>query len=489
MDNLNQLLIKDNPERITRNDNDIKSTVIDLIIGKKIEEAISFFEDNSAEVIQAYNEYNPLKHSIMRRPDKARKAKSDYQTNKLPRNWQNYINEVELYFLMNNGITWELLNDSSEQESLQEVFTKFQDLLTDLHYDTYAREAKRLAGAETECAKLYALYKDEGEPKLRIIVLSYSKGYKLRPLFNRYGDLKAFALGFTIRLADDNLQDCWDIYTSETIYHCKNLIGVEHSGEWEVTQEMNPFGKIPIIYVKQPKAWDGVQERIERDEWLDSKNADCNEYFADPILKISRMVKNGLLDPKSTGKVIQINNKDDVVEYVTPPDATDLKTTEKSVLKESILMGSLTPDLSNENIKGLGAISGDAQTENRILGYIKRLSRMEIYDELFQREASLIKAIMANYLYPALRDNINKMKLHHIYQDPTIGVRDNSEEIQRWAEIGMSDEALVEANRNVHNKKLELSRLQKKREREAAANATTTITNTQSQSNNQDEEE
>lgn len=457
-----------NPEQITRNANDIKSTVVGLITSKKIENALSFFDDHTDEVVKAYNEYRPEKHSIMSRPDKVRRSRSDYQTNKLPRNWQNYINEVELYFLMNNGITWEMLNDNSEQSELQDVFRKFQDLLKELHYDTYAREAKRLAGAETECAKLYALYKDEGEAKLRIIVLSYSKGYKLRPLFNRYGDLKMFAVGYTTKLADGNIQECWDMYASEVIYHCKKLIGTEHSGEWEVTPEMNPFGKIPIIYVKQPKAWDGVQERIERDEWLDSKNADCNEYFSDPILKISRQVKNGLMDPKSTGKVIQINNKDDVVEYVTPPDATDLKTNEKSVIKESILMGSMTPDLSNENIKGLGAISGDAQTENRILGYIKRLSRMEIYDELFQREASLIKAIMANYLYLEDRVKINKMKLGHIYQDPTIGVRDNSEEIQRWAEIGMSDEAIVEANRNIHNKKLELSRLQEKRERELA---------------------
>ena len=470
------------PETITRNANDIKSAVVSLILDKKVDNALNFFEDHTEDVVTAYNEYMPSKHSIMQRPDKVRKSKSEYKTNKLPRNWQSYINEIELYFLLNTGITWELLNDSAEQENLQDVFGKFQDLLKDLHFDTYAREAKRLAGAETECAKLYALYKDEGRPKLRIIVLSYSKGYKLRPLFNRYGDLKAFAVGFTTRLVDDNMQECWDIYTSETIYHCKKLIGSEHNGEWAVDTEDNPFKKIPIIYIRQPKAWDGVQERIERDEWLDSKTADCNEYFADPILKISRNVKNGLMDPKSTGKVVQVNNKDDVFDYVAPPDATNLKSNEKSNIRESILLGTMTPDFMNDNIKGLGAISGDAQVENRILGYIKRLSRMEIYDELFQREANLIKAIMATYSYPELRKQINAMKLNHVYQDPQTGTQDNSEEIQRWAEIGMSDEALVEANRNIHNKKLELSRIEKKRAREAnleiqKASATTTNSN------------
>lgn len=468
------------PNQITRSANDIKSAVVGLIESGQIEDALKLFDDNSEEVIQAYKEYDPMKHTIMMRADKLRKSKSEYKTNKLPRNWQHYINEVELYFLMNNGVTWELLNDWQEQEQLQDAFGKFQDLLTTLHYDTYAREAKRLAGAETECAKLYAAYKDEGIAKLRIIVLSYSKGYQLRPLFNRYGDLKAFGVGFTTKLVNGDLQKCWDIYTSEVVYHCKESIANSTSSGWIVDSEINPFGKIPIIYIKQPKAWAGVEARIERDEWLDSKNADCNEYFADPMLKISKQVRMGLADPKSTGKVIQINNKDDVFEYVTPPEASEMKTNEKSVIKESILMGTLTPDLSNENIKGLGAISGDAQIENRILGYIKRLSRMEIYDEYFAREANLIKEIMATYLYPSQRAEIRKMKLHHIYQDPTIGISDNSEELQRWAEIGMSDEALVEANRNIHNKKLELERLRRKREEQNSVSSQT--------SQNQEEE-
>lgn len=458
-----------NPKEITKSVNDIKKEVVDRLEASRIEEALELFEDRSKEVEEAYREYNPKCHTILERKDKVRKNKSEYKTNKLPRNWQSYINEIELYFLMNNGVSWELLNDFSEQEKLSDVFAKFTQFLQDTHYDTYTREAKRLAGAETECAKLYAHYKDEGEAKIKVIILSYSKGYKLRPLFNRYGDMKAFAVGFYTKMSNGEKQECWDVYTSETIYHCKKSVDVNEANEWSVDKEQNFIGKIPIIYYRQDKAWAGVEERIERDEWLDSKNADCNEYFADPMLKISANVRNGLADPKATGKVIQVKSKDDVFEYVTPPDASDMKGQEKSVLKESILMGTLTPDLSYENVKGLGAISGEAITKANILGYIKRLKNMEVYNELFKRDANLIKAILANVLFPALRDLINSMILNHIYQDPANGISDNSEEIQRWAEIGMSDEALVEANRNIHNKKLELERLRKKREQQLAA--------------------
>jgi hypothetical protein len=456
-----------NPEDITKSFNDIKAEVVNRIDAGKVEDALALFDDRTKEVEQAYKEYTPKHHSIMFRPDKVRKNKSDYKTNKLPRNWQDYINEVEIYFLLNNGVTWELSNNFHEQKELQEVFDKYLDFIEKRHYNSRMREAKRLAGAETECAKLYAHYKDEGEDKIKIIVLSYSKGYKLRPLFNKYGDMKAFAVGYYVKLATGEKQECWDIYTSETIYKCKKAVDVNESVEWKVDKEKNFIGKIPIIYYRQDKAWAGVEERIDRDEWLDSKNADCNEYFADPMLKISANVKNGLMDPKSAGKVIQVKSKEDVFEYVTPPDASDMKSQEKSVLKESILMGTLTPDLSFENVRGVGAVSGDAITKANIHGYIKRNKNIEVYDEFFQRDANVIKAILSNVIYPELRDKINKMQLTQVYQDPANGVSDNSEEIARWAEIGMSDEAIIESNRNVHNKKLELERLRRKRQQQA----------------------
>lgn len=457
----------------------IKSVVVGKILDGKVEDAIDLFEDNSEVVEQAIREYNTKTHSIMFREDKVRKDKSDYRTWKLPRNWQQYINEIELYFLLSNGIKWEMLNDDQESnEALQKAFDKFKKLLKKLHYDSRTREFKRLAGAETECAKLYAYYKDEGKAKLRIVILARSKGYKLRPLFNMYGDLKAFAVGYDTKDANGDLIHRWDVYTSEAYYHCKQQELGQVGTEWNVTTEVNPFGKIPIIYARQKKAWAGAEERIERDEWLDSKNADCNEYFADPMLKMSKSVKNGLMGAKEVGKVIQVGNKDDVFEYVTPPDASDMKEKEKSLLKESILNSTMTPDLSYENVKGLGAISGEAITKANIIAYIKRLNNMEIYDELFERDASLIIEIMANALYPADRKILRAMELNHNYQDPAIGQSDNSEEIARWADIGMSDEAIVDANRNVTNKQLELKRLRKKRDDEArmAASKNKTVT-------------
>lgn len=48
------------------------------------------------------------------------------------------------------------------------------------------RQAKRLAGAETESAKIYHIYDDNGKPGVKVLVVSKSKGYNLRPLFDQY---------------------------------------------------------------------------------------------------------------------------------------------------------------------------------------------------------------------------------------------------------------------------------------------------------------
>ena len=67
-----------NPEDITKSFNDIKAEVVSRIDAGKVEDALALFDDRTKEVEQAYKEYNPKYHSIMFRPDKVRKNKSDY---------------------------------------------------------------------------------------------------------------------------------------------------------------------------------------------------------------------------------------------------------------------------------------------------------------------------------------------------------------------------------------------------------------------------
>lgn len=448
-------------EQITLNAKGVKLSVITLLNEGKVEEALHLFQDNSAKVLPAIKEYEASKHKITERPDKKVKNKEDYKTHKLPISYQKYINEIEKFFLLGQPLKWEMRNPVDEQKLLKETFSLFLDFLRGQHYDTNNSKAKRLAGAETECAKLYAIYKDEGEQKIKTLVLAKSLGYDLRPLFNRMGDMKAFAVGYTLKNAENITYKHWDIYFSEVIYHCDQSWKSEgESDEWIIEKEVNFIGKIPIIYFTQSVAWDGAQERIERLEEMDSKTADIIDYTDNPILILGNKVQNSLAGAKEVGKVLRVNNKDDVVKYLEVPNQNEAKQQERDNLEQSIALTTFTPDFTYKNVKGLGAISGAAISKANILGYLKRTTLMEIYDEMFERDCSVIKAILGNVLHPEKKSEIDKMDIHHIYQDPSIGIDDNSEEISRWKEIGaMSTESAVAANRNVQNKELEVERI------------------------------
>ena len=266
-------------------------TLYEYIQSGDIGKAIALMQDRDDEVDEAIKEYNPETHKVMHRPNKFRKGKEPYFTVKSPRSRQDYINEVELFFLLGNPIVWK------KAEGDDEAYSIFLDFLEKQFYHDNMCSLKRLAGAETEAAKLYHIYNEKGKARVKTVILSRSNGYTLRPLFDQYNNLQAFAYGYNLKENGKTIQH-WDIETAEFLFFCKKtLIG------WEVKTYPNPTGKINVIYCQQRKAWHGVQQRIEREEDLDSKEGDTNNYFSDPIATATADVIQGLADPESVGKI------------------------------------------------------------------------------------------------------------------------------------------------------------------------------------------
>ena len=178
--------------------------------------AISMMQDKDGEVDLALDEYNPQTHDVMKRPNKYRKGGDAYISEKLPRTRQRYINEVELFFLLGNPILWK------KEEGDDEAFRLFTDFLKSQRFNSNMRTAKRLAGAETQSAKLYHIYRDErtNERLVRTVVLARQTGYRLRPLFDQYGNMMAFAYGYTLTEQGKSVQH-WDIQTTEFLFYCK----------------------------------------------------------------------------------------------------------------------------------------------------------------------------------------------------------------------------------------------------------------------------
>lgn len=366
-----------------------KRTFLELLEAGDVGRAIAMMECHDDEVDAAVREYNPQTHDVMGRPDKPRKGEPPYRTEKLPRTRQRYINEVELFFLLGEDIRW------AQAGGTDEAYDAFLKFLGDVHFNSRARSAKRKAGAETECAKVYSLHRGaDGSMRCSLSVLSRSAGYRLRTLFDEYGGLSALACGYRQREGGGDVVEHWDVHTAELTFLCRRAaVG------WSVEARPNPTGRINAVYIRQPKAWEGAEPRIRREEYLDSKIADTNNYFADPIATATADVINSMLDPSKPGKLIQLSGPNSSFAYVNPPQQSELRDAEKRELEKSILFDTMTPDLSFDNLRGMGTLSGAAIRNAMVLGYMKRARNIEIYEEMTAREKSVILGVL-RYMRP-----------------------------------------------------------------------------------------
>jgi len=376
-------------KNVTLNSDGVKRQLLQHLQAKKVNEAISLMTSHYEEVDNAISEYNPQTHRVMFRENKNRNDGTTYFTEKLPRSRQKYINEVELFFLLGENIIW------TQDGGTPEAFAAFKQFLTDTHFNARTRTAKRLAGAETECAKLYNIYKRNGETQINSVILARSTGYDIRTLFDAYGNLIAFAYGYKQK-EDGGMVQHWDIQLAELLFFTKQT-----ATGFEVNTLPNPTGKINVIYARQPKAWEGVEQRLHREEMLDSKIGDTNNYYADPIACATADVIENIVDPDKPGKLIQLNGPNSSFSYINPPQQSELRRAEKEDLVKSILFDTFTPDLSFENLRGMGTLSGAAIRNSFILGYMKRTRNIEIWEELIQRDKNLILAMLP-ILYPTV---------------------------------------------------------------------------------------
>jgi len=397
-----------------------KRTLLEYLEAGDISKAIDLMQDRSNEVEEAINEYYPQKHEIMRRANKRPKKKEPYITCKLPRARQRYINEVELFFLLGRPIVWKKVDGDDEAYSL------FTDFLKETRFNSNMRKVKRLAGAETECAKYYHLYKDDdGKPQCDVVILARSLGYELRTMKDQYGRLVAVAHGYKLRNAANKQTQHWEIQTADVTYMAeKQDVG------WTVKKFPNPTGKINTVYFQQHKPWNGVEQRLNREEEVDSKIGDTNNYFADPVAIATADVIESMPDPHLPGRLLRAMGDKSRYEYVNPPEASNLRSMEKDNLKESILFDTFTPDFSFEKLKGLGSLSGVAIKNAMQLGFLKRANLMEIYEELVDREKNVIIAVL-KFLYPAMEEKLDALKIEFEFAEPF-----GDDNRENWQAIG-----------------------------------------------------
>ncbi|MDR2764333.1 MAG: phage portal protein, partial [Tannerella sp.] len=376
----------------------------ELLSQRNIGGALSLMTDNRGKVNEALKVYDLGKHSILMRKDKAVFGKKNPETGyreflrwekkwKIPIPYAQYINEMALVFLYGRPLKWSQLSTGTDL-----AFEAFTYWMKRIRFDSKIRTAKRLAGAETQSAMLFHVYRnDEGKADLLLKILAASLGDDLYFRKDQFDRLTAFARGYSLSEESGRAVYHLDIYTKERIYLCKRV----HFG-WDVEEQPNPAGKIPVILFEQETEFAGVEAMIERREWMASRLSDVNDSFSDPTLVVIGDNISSLPGQEEDRKAIHIkpgeNDSRVDVRYLTWDAASESRKLEGEYLDRQILGKSLTPDISQEQIKGLSNLSGKALKQLMILASIKAEMRKETHDEYASRIGSLVKAIIGNVL-------------------------------------------------------------------------------------------
>lgn len=390
---------------LTLNALGVERSIFERLEDNDVDSVVNMMEQHDFDVDNAISEYNPQTHKVMSREDKWVKGEKPYRTEKLARTRQRYINEVELFFLLGNPVMWK------KTEGDDEAFELYKKYLKNIYFNTKLRQCKRLAGSETESGFVFNFSQKNGEMHVDVYVAARSKGHKMRELFDQYGNMLAFAIGYFLKRESKTIE-CWDILTSVFNYHC------ERGGfGWKVYKYPNPTGKINGVYFRQPKAWEGAEPRMEREEMLDSKIGDTNNYFADPIAAATADVIQSIPKRNKPGKLIQLTGKNSRFEYINPPQNSEIRKAEKEDLAQSILFDTFTPDMSPELMKAMSTLTSVGIKRALVLGYIKRANRMEIYEELVGRLSHVIIAVMKE-LYPEMRSKLDKLEVEFDFAEP-----------------------------------------------------------------------
>ena len=436
-----------------------------LLAAKDISAVKDKMCNQEKKIFDALSEYDTFSHEVMKREDKIitdKKGKflRTEKVWKLPIPYPVYINEIALVFLYGRPIKW-----VQQSEGTDKAFDAFLNVIKRTRFDSKIRQCKRLAGAETESAMLFRVFRDDdGKPDVQIRVLARSKGDEIYVRWDQYENIISIGWGYYVKEEKDNVVYHFDIFTKQTIYHCaKRSLG------WEVNEEQNFIGKIPIILFQQEKEWKGVEPLIHREEFIASRTADTNDYFSDPIAIMSAEIIKNMPEKKEAAKMLITNDKDGVdkaAKYLTWDSAPQSKKDEIEWLHTQILQKTFTPNITTDTLKSVSQLSAKALRTVMMLADIKASKHKETDDELLDRTASLITAIIANVLDVSLSGECESLEIGHEFQEPFgDDIADSLTNIVKAVDAGIiSTEGAIELNPLVKDVAREKQRLAQEQE-------------------------
>lgn len=371
---------------------------------KKLKETVekSFGESKVEDYLKQYNISGHDINDKTKRPDRQVTDDNGQVTGieeltRISIAYQKKIAQMAAAFLCANPIQYAAMPQEGAEQNLFDATNRIAEK-NKLDYRNM--ELAEIMMSETKVAELW--YTEPLAPeddfwtgvqtgakfKLRMMILSKSKGSDLFPYFDATGNMIAFGRGY-VTMEGEKKVEHFDLYTDTKIYK-----GVKSDAGFVAVPEDNLIGKIPVIYYHQEKPeWDDAQSMIDRLEKIGSNHGDTNDYNGSPVLfgtgDLQTFPRKG-----EAGKLVIGNNGADV-KYVTWDHAPESFRMEIENLEKWIHSMTDTPDISFHSMKGLGTFSGFAIKMLFTGAHLKAARKAGGgFGESIQRRINYLKAAM-----------------------------------------------------------------------------------------------
>jgi len=325
---------------------------------------------------------------------------------RLPIPIQRIITSRSATFLTGGGVDLKQNATTDVQKSLYDAVAK---TWRDNKMDFRNNEIAKTFMSETEVAEIwYSRVNEEDKTvEMKCRVYKPSEGYRLMPVYDSTQDMIAFGLGYDTFDNKGKKTERLDLYTKDelikyikvgavwTIYSLETLADLEVENA-KVDQRIKlPYGKIPVVYYcAYESCWQIVQRLIERLEWLVSSFADTNDYNGSPIL-YAKGTFQGMSSKGEAGKVIEGDENTDL-RYITWEGAPEAIKLELETLLKFIYTGTQTPNISFDEMKSIGDISGVAFDRIMIDAHLKAKDYQSgFYGEGIQRRLNFLTSACA----------------------------------------------------------------------------------------------
>lgn len=268
---------------------------------------------------------------------------------------------------------------------------------------TFARKVL----SESKAALVFFPYTTKGldgkiKTELKVKILSVPQNENVLsefyPHFDDNDDMDGFIHKYQVRSVGMIRNGC-TLWTADKI-----ITATDELGGWAKREVPNLWGKLPVVYgdIFYPEI-DEVAPILDAREMRLSRLVDTNNYNADPILKTFDV--QDLPNKDTVGKEISFSSKIDPetnklyhgdAEYLTWSGSQPSVDKELEETKNELFSGSSTPDLSFDNLKGIGNVSGVARKFMMMDAIIKASDNMEVFGPVVQRCVSVVTAGICN---------------------------------------------------------------------------------------------